>query len=164
MRINSKSLITCYRKSCHLWGNGGKHEIYCYFSNATMVMRKCQIRTWPVLLGSKLSCSVDVLVFKVPLGIPEIPLFHVSPSFTCSCARCASATNSICSDLDNFKRRIITLSQLWCYYFLNFARCPNELFNFPFVCFDRVCVYPVRCLFSLVFCTMLWLLWSILLL
>ena len=56
---------------------------------------------------------VDIIGLQVPTrNLREFPLSHVSPfSKHFRTARCATSENYICSDLDVFRRQIITLSK-----------------------------------------------------
>jgi hypothetical protein len=68
-----------------------------------------------VFLGSK-SCpsTLDIIGLRVPTrNLRDFPLFHVSSSYkNCPTARCATAANSVCNQLDVFRRQIVTLSQM----------------------------------------------------
>jgi hypothetical protein len=68
-----------------------------------------------VFLGSK-SCpsTMDIIGLRVPTrNLRDFPLFHVSSSYkNCPSGQCATATNSVCNQLDVFRRQIVTLSQI----------------------------------------------------
>jgi hypothetical protein len=62
--------------------------------------------------------SYDITGLRLPTRtLRNCPLFHVSPGFkNCPTAKRDAATNSVCSDLDVFRRHIVTLRQIWyCY-------------------------------------------------
>jgi hypothetical protein len=66
-------------------------------------------------LGSKCCPSTtDIIGLRVPTrNLQDFPLFHVSSSYTnCPSGRCVTAANSVCNQLDVFRRQIVTLSQL----------------------------------------------------
>jgi hypothetical protein len=65
-----------------------------------------------VSLGSK-SCpsNMDIIGLRVSTrNLRDFPFFHVS-SFCkiCPSGRCATAVNSVCNQLDVFRRQIVTL-------------------------------------------------------
>jgi hypothetical protein len=68
-----------------------------------------------VFLDSK-SCpsTMDIIGLRVPTRkLRDFPLFHVSSSFTiCPSGRCVTAANSVCNQLDVFRRQIATLSDM----------------------------------------------------
>ena len=101
-----------------------------------------------VFLGSK-SCpsSMDIIGLPVSTRNPrDFPVLHVSTSFkNCSSATCATVTVSACSDLDVFRRQIITLSHTLYYNYFNTTRCPQVLRKYSFVCFGLV-----RCAVSVI--------------
>jgi hypothetical protein len=63
-------------------------------------------------LGSK-SCpyTMDNVGLRVPTrNLRDFSLVHVSLSYkNCPSARCATAANSVCNQLDVFRRQIVTL-------------------------------------------------------
>jgi hypothetical protein len=68
-----------------------------------------------VLLGSK-SCpsTLDIISLRVPTrNLRDFSLFHVRSFYiNCPSGRCITAANSICNNMDVFRREFVTFSQM----------------------------------------------------
>jgi hypothetical protein len=113
-----------------------------------------------LLLGSK-SCpsTMDIIGLRVPTrNLRDFLLFQISSSYKkCPSGRCATAANSICNQLDVFRRQIVTLSQMW-YYFITLFQGVIinylSIFYLFFVCLCVLVVFVsfVSCSLSVVIC------------
>jgi hypothetical protein len=115
-RIQKKFVALCYNRFISPDSNG-----YSY-ANALQVLnlrnlheRRHQldaIFAINVFLGSKpCPSTMDIIGLRIPTrNLRDFSLFHVSSSYTnCPSGRCATAANSVCNQLDVFRRQIVTL-------------------------------------------------------
>jgi hypothetical protein len=118
-RIQRKFVALCYNRFLSRDSNGYSYANALQILNLnTLHERRHQLDAIFVLnvfLGST-SCSstMDIIGLRVPTrNLRDFPLFHVSSSYTnCPSGRCATAANSVCNQLDVFRRQIVTLSQM----------------------------------------------------
>jgi hypothetical protein len=89
-----------------------------YLNLRTLRERRHQLNAIFVInvsLGSK-SCpsTMNIIGLRVPTrNLRDFSLFRVRSSYTnCPSARCATAANSVCYQLDVFRRQIFTLGQM----------------------------------------------------
>jgi hypothetical protein len=165
-RIQRKVLALCYNRFLSPDSNGYSYANDLQVLNLrTLHERKHQldaIFVINVFLGFK-SCpsTMDIIGLREPTrNLRDFPLFHVSSSYkNCLSGRCASAANSVCNQLDVFRRQIVTLRQMW-YYFTTLLQgvLITYLSILLFVCRFWLCLFhlcPVHCplLFVLVCCT-----------
>jgi hypothetical protein len=118
-RIRRKFVALCYNRFLSPDTNG-----YSY-TNALQVLnlrtlhdRRHQldaIFVINVFLGFKsFPSAMDIIGLRVTTrNLRDFPLFHVSSFYkNCPSGRCATAANSVCNQLDVFRRQIVTLSQM----------------------------------------------------
>jgi hypothetical protein len=129
-RIQRKFVALCHNRFRSADSNG------CSYANVLHVLnlralhdgrhQLDELLVINVFLDSR-SCpsTVDIIGLRVPTrNLRELPLFHVSPSSqNCPSARCATAANSVCNELDILRRQIVTFYVLLFYF--NVIRCPN---------------------------------------
>jgi hypothetical protein len=118
-RIQSKFAALCYNRFLSQDSNG-----YSY-ANALQVLnlrtlhdRRHQLHAIfviNVLLGSK-SCpsTLDIIGLRVPTrNLRDFSLCYVSSYYkNCPSGRCVIAANSICNNMDVFRREFVTLSEM----------------------------------------------------
>jgi hypothetical protein len=89
--------------------------IFKYLTYALCTRADFRLMQFLLLMFSWVVCLVHLswtlLILEFPArNLRDFPLFRVSLYFkSCPSARCATAADSVCSDLDVFRRQIITV-------------------------------------------------------
>jgi hypothetical protein len=118
-RIQRKFVALCYNRFLSRDSNGYSYANALHVLNLrTLHNRRHQldaIFVINVLLGSK-SCpsTLDIIGLRVPTrNLRDYSLFHVSSYYkNCPSGRCVVAADSICNNMDVFRREFVTLSEM----------------------------------------------------